>query len=59
MVVLTTSREELGPEVEMVGLEMGLEEQVARITARHAGDQSTIDMMKVGKKNRHKTHSEV
>jgi len=39
-------REELGQEVEIVCLEMEVEQQVARITARHAGDQNTIDMMK-------------
>ena len=40
-------REALGSEVEMVSLEMEVEQVVARVSSRHAGDQNSIDVMKV------------
>jgi hypothetical protein len=33
--------------VQMVCLEMALEDQMARVRARHAGDEASVDMMKV------------
>ena len=40
-------RAELGAEVQMVCLEMALEDQMVRVRARHAGDEASVDMMKV------------
>ena len=41
-------RSQLGPELEIVVLEMTLEEQMERIRSRHEGSQHAVDMMKVG-----------
>ena len=37
----------LGPELEIVVLEMTLEEQVERIKGRHEGNEDAVQMMKV------------
>merc|ERR1712179_332308 len=39
-------RARLGPELEIVVLEMTLEEQMARIRGRHDGSEDAVDMMK-------------
>jgi len=39
-------RQQLGPELQVVVLDMSLEEQVARITTRHQGDATAVEMMK-------------
>ena len=41
-------RSQLGPELEIVVLEMSLEEQMERIRGRHEGSENAVDMMKVG-----------
>ena len=41
-------RGELGPELEIVVLEMTQEEQMERIKGRHEGNQDAVQMMKVG-----------
>lgn len=41
-------RSELGPEVEMVVLNMAGADQEARVAARHVGDEALVDVMKVG-----------
>ena len=38
----------LGPELQIVVLDMTLEEQKERIRARHGGSQDAVNMMKVG-----------
>ena len=40
-------RSQLGPELEIVVLEMSLEEQMQRIRARHEGSEDAVQMMKV------------
>ena len=40
-------RSQLGPELEIVVLEMSLEEQMERIRGRHEGNQDAVQMMKV------------
>ena len=40
-------RSQLGPELEIVVLEMTLEEQMERIRGRHEGSENAVDMMKV------------
>jgi len=42
-------RSQLGPELEIVVLEMSLEEQMERIRGRHEGSEDAVDMMKVSK----------
>jgi len=39
-------RSELGEELKIVCLEMKLEDQMARVRSRHAGDDNSVDMMK-------------
>jgi len=39
-------REELGEDLHVICLDMELEDQMARVRARHAGDQNVVDMMK-------------
>ena len=45
-------RSALGPEVEMVVLNMAEADQEARVMARHAGDQTIVDVIKVGLKEK-------
>ena len=40
-------RSQLGPELEIVVLEMTLEEQMERIRGRHEGSENAVDMMRV------------
>ena len=40
-------RSQLGPDLEIVVLEMSLEEQMERIRGRHEGNQDAVQMMKV------------
>ena len=45
-------RSVLGPELQMVVLEMTLEDQKERLRARHGGSEEVVDMMKVREEHR-------
>ena len=47
LITTALSRSQLGPELEIVVLEMTLEEQMERIRGRHEGSENAVDMMKV------------
>jgi len=40
-------RSEIGRNLQIVSLDMNLDDQMARVSSRHLGDQHTVDMMKV------------
>ena len=46
--VTVSSRSQLGPELQIVVLDMTLEDQMERVRRRHGGEDSAVDMFKVG-----------
>ena len=41
-------RSQLGPELQMVVLDMALEDQIERVRERNKGEESAVEMCKVG-----------
>ena len=45
---LVFCRSQLGPDLQIVVLDMALDDQIERVKKRHKGEESAIEMCKVG-----------
>ena len=49
--LILSNRSQLGPELQIVVLDMALEDQMERVGERNKGEESAVEMCKVGNSN--------